>query len=84
LAAAAASVRLESGRLSNDELAAIAVAVSALSVASRLEAEERALAEASGVSGTGSDAWTDAAHRLQQGHRLRSLPSDNAWVFSDR
>ncbi|UEJ82549.1 hypothetical protein Bra3105_17235 [Brachybacterium halotolerans subsp. kimchii] len=81
VAVAGGDVRLVAGRLADDELAAIAVAVSAMSVASRIEAGERALAdEHRGAAG----AWSDAAHSFPRSHALRALPSESAWMFSDR
>ncbi|MDN5900079.1 MAG: hypothetical protein L0H74_08435 [Brachybacterium sp.] len=74
-------VRLVQGYLRDDELAAIAVVVSAMSVTSRLEAEERQLAEGSG---TGAGAWNDAVHCHPRAHGLRGRPSPAAWQFSDR
>ncbi|ACU85920.1 hypothetical protein Bfae_21130 [Brachybacterium faecium DSM 4810] len=76
-----ADVRLVQGYLRDDELAAIAVVVSAMSVTSRLEAEERLLAEGRGA---GAGAWNDAVHTHPRGHGLRGLPSATAWQFSDR
>lgn len=78
---ARADVRVVSGRLSAAELAAIAVTVSAMSVTSRLEARERSLREGSRP---GGDGWSDPVHRLPRSHALRALPSESAWVFSDR
>ncbi|MGP9693904.1 acyl-CoA carboxylase epsilon subunit [Brachybacterium sp. AOP25-B2-12] len=75
-------VRLVAGRLSDEELAAVAVALSALSVASRAEASERALAEGQGPGG--GDGWTDAVHRLPGTHAARVLAADGAWQFSHR
>ena len=74
-------VRLVQGYLRDDELAAIAVVVSAMSVTSRLEAEERLLAEGRGP---GAGAWNDPVHCHPRGHGLRGLPSTTAWQFSDR
>lgn len=74
-------VRLVHGYLRDDELAAIAVVVSAMSVTSRLEAEERLLAEGRGA---GAGSWNDAVHSLPRAHGLRARPSANAWQFSDR
>ncbi|MFC0675051.1 acyl-CoA carboxylase epsilon subunit [Brachybacterium hainanense] len=74
-------VRLVSGRLSDTELAAIAVVVSAMSVTSRIEAQERALAARYAGSG---DGWTDPIHRIPSAHALRGQPSDGAWLFSGR
>ncbi|WP_114855609.1 acyl-CoA carboxylase epsilon subunit [Brachybacterium sp. YJGR34] len=74
-------VRLVQGTLRDDELAAIAVVVSAMSVTSRLEAEERSLAEGRGA---GAGAWSDPVHTHPRGHVLRSAPSPSAWQFSDR
>ncbi|HLQ81738.1 MAG TPA: hypothetical protein VK122_11670 [Brachybacterium sp.] len=74
-------VRLVQGYLRDDELAAIAVVVSTMSVTSRLEAEERLLAEGRGA---GAGAWNDAVHCHPRGHGLRGLPSPTAWQFSDR
>ncbi|HEX7350304.1 hypothetical protein [Brachybacterium sp.] len=74
-------VRLVRGYLRDDELAAIAVVVSAMSVTSRLEAEERLLAEGRGA---GAAAWGDAVHCHPRAHGLRGLPSATAWQFSDR
>lgn len=74
-------VRLVQGRLANDELAAIAVVVSAMSVTSRVEAEERALAEGRA---SGSSCWNDPIHGHPHGHALRGLASATAWQFGDR
>lgn len=74
-------VRLVQGYLRDDELAAIAVVVSAMSVTSRLEAEERTLAEGRGA---GAGAWSDPIHCHPRAHGLRGLPSPSAWQFSDR
>jgi hypothetical protein len=74
-------VRLVAGRLADDELAAIAVAVSAMSVASRIQADERRLAEQHRA---GGDGWSDPVHRFPRSHALRTLPSEAAWLFSDR
>ncbi|ATG51541.1 hypothetical protein CFK38_08380 [Brachybacterium vulturis] len=76
-----ADVRLVQGYLRDDELAAIAVVVSAMSVTSRLEAEERLLAEGRGA---GAGAWNDVVHCHPRAHGLRSRPSPTAWQFSDR
>ncbi|GAB4095641.1 acyl-CoA carboxylase epsilon subunit [Brachybacterium squillarum] len=73
-------VRLVSGRLEADELAAIAVVVSAMSVTSRLEAEERSL-DGGPVQ---ESAWTSPVHTHARGHRERHHPSASAWVFADR
>lgn len=80
-AAGPSSVRLVSGKLSDTELAAIAVAVSALSVVSREEAHERALAARAGGSDSG---WTQPTHRLARGHELRGDRGPAAWRFSHR
>lgn len=74
-------VRIVAGRLSDLELAAVTVALSALSGASRAEASERELA--AGVV-RGEDGWTDAVHRLPGMHAARSLATDGAWRFSHR
>ena len=74
-------VRLVQGYLRDDELAAIAVVISAMSVTSRLEAEERLLAEGHGA---GAGAWNDAVHCHPRAHGLRSRPSATAWQFSER
>ena len=63
--ASRADVRLVAGRLGPDELAAIAVVVSAMSVTSRLEAEERSL----GGGGVQDSAWTSPVHTHARGHR---------------
>ncbi|EWS80759.1 hypothetical protein BF93_01360 [Brachybacterium phenoliresistens] len=76
-----ADVRLIKGHLSDSELAAVAVVVSAMSVTSRVEAHERQLAQR--YAGTG-DGWTDPVHRIAGAHRLRRLPSESAWQFADR
>ena len=81
LAVRPSDVRLVQGYLRDDELAAIAVVVSTMSVTSRLEAEERLLAEGRGA---GAGAWNDAVHCHPRGHGLRGLPSPTAWQFSDR
>ncbi|MCS6711055.1 acyl-CoA carboxylase subunit epsilon [Brachybacterium sp. EF45031] len=74
-------VRLVSGRLSDTELAAIAVTLAAINAASHVEARERELAEG----GPGrADAWSDPALGLPGAHRLRTAPSPTAWQFSDR
>ena len=75
-----ADVRLSRGRLAPDELAAIAVVVSAMSVTSRMEAEERDLAEGIG----GENCWADAIRTHPRSHALRGLASPSAWQFSDR
>ena len=76
----AADVRLVAGRLAADELAAIAVVVSAMSVTSRLEAEERALAEGR----LGGSAWTSPVHTHGGAHRERLHPSSSCWMYADR
>lgn len=73
-------VRLVSGRLASDELAAIAVVVAAMSVTSRLEAEERSLADGLG----GASAWTSPVHTHVGGHTERLRPSSTCWTFTDR
>lgn len=80
-AAGPSSVKLVSGKLSDTELAAIAVAVSALSVVSREEAHERELAARAGSNDSG---WTQAAHRLARGHELRDAKGPSAWRFNHR
>ena len=75
-----ADVRLVRGQLETQELAAIAVVVSAMSVTSRLEAEERSLAEGTGH----SSAWTDLVHCHPRAHGLRGQASSTAWQFADR
>lgn len=84
-----ADVRLSRGRLAPDELAAIAVVVSAMSVTSRLEAQERALADGSvgtlGLGGaSGRAAWSDAIRTHPRGHALRGHAGPGAWLFADR
>lgn len=79
--AARSEVQLVSGRLSDVELAAIAVAVSAMSAASRREAEERALAERFG---SAADGWADPVHRLPRTHAMRAQASETSWMFSGR
>jgi hypothetical protein len=74
-------VRLVRGALRDDELAAIAVVVSAMSVTSRLEAEERSLAEGRGA---GAGAWSEPVHTHPRAHGLRSQASPTAWQFADR
>ena len=74
-------VRLVQGYLRDDELAAIAVVISAMSVTSRLEAEERTLAEGRGA---GAGGWGDPVHCHPRAHGLRGMPSPAAWQFSDR
>ena len=74
-------VRLVQGYLRDDELVAIAVVVSAMSVTSRLEAEERLLAEGRGP---GAGAWSDPVHCHPRAHGLRGMASATAWQFSDR
>ena len=75
-----AEVRLVRGELATDELAAIAVVVSAMSVTSRLEAEERSLTRGT----TTSDGWNDPVHTHPRSHGLRSQVSPTAWLFADR
>ena len=79
-AAPRSDVRLVAGRLAADELAAIAVVVSAMSVTSRLEAEERSLAEGLG----GESGWTSPVHTHARGHAQRLHPSASAWLHADR
>lgn len=74
-------VRLVQGYLRDDELAAVALVVSAMSVTSRLEAEERMLAEGRGA---GAAAWNDPVHTHPRTHALRARASATAWQFSDR
>jgi len=76
-----ADVRLVRGHLGADELAAIAVVVSTMSVTSRIEAEERALAE--GMGGA-SSAWSDPVHCHPRAHALRVQASPSAWQYYDR
>ncbi len=80
-AARPSDVRLVQGYLRDDELAAVALVVSTMSVTSRLEAEERLLAEGRGA---GAGAWNDPVHSHPRAHGLRSHPSATAWQFSDR
>jgi hypothetical protein len=75
-----ADVRLVEGRLAPDELAAIAVVVSAMSVTSRLEAQERSLADGLG----GASAWSSPVHTPGGGHAERLRPSSTCWMFTDR
>ncbi|MEE1616860.1 acyl-CoA carboxylase epsilon subunit [Brachybacterium sp. J153] len=75
-----ADVRLVAGRLEPAELAAIAVVVSAMSVTSRLEAEERSLA----VGGGAESGWAAPVHTHAGGHRERLHPSASAWMLADR
>ena len=75
-----ADVRLVAGRLAADELAAIAVVVSTMSVTSRLEAEERSLAEGR----HGASAWTSPVHTHGGAHHERLRPSASCWMFADR
>lgn len=79
-AAARADVRAVRGHLATDELAAIAVVVSAMSVTSRVEAEERQLA----AGASASSAWSDPVHCHPRAHGLRGHASPNAWQFADR
>lgn len=74
-------VRLVQGYLADDELAAIAVVVSAMSVTSRLEAEERALVEGRGA---GAGTWNDPAQCYPRAHGLRAQATPTAWQFGDR
>jgi len=74
-------VKLVQGRLAADELAAIAVVVSTMSVTSRLEADERALAEGRGG---GPSAWNGPVHSHPRAHALRGHASPTAWQFADR
>ena len=70
----------DAGRLAPDELAAIAVVVSAMSVTSRLEARERSLADGIG----GASAWSSPVHTHVGGHTERLRPSSTCWTFTDR
>jgi len=79
-AVAPSDVRLVAGRLAPDELAAIAVVVSAMSVTSRLEAQERSLADGIG----GASAWSSPVHTHVGGHTERLRPSSTCWTFTDR
>ena len=79
-AVAPSDVRLVAGRLAPDELAAIAVVVSAMSVTSRLEAEERSLADGFG----GASAWPSPVHTHLGGPTERLRPSSPSWTFTDR
>ena len=72
LAVRPSDVRLVQGYLRDDELAAIAVVVSAMSVTSRLEAEERLLAEGRGA---GAGAWNDAESVLGAGGIRHGCPT---------
>ncbi len=74
-------VQLISGHASDDELAAISVAVSALSVLSREEAYERELAERAGAP---HSEWNSAMRRFPSATQLRTQPSPTAWTFSQR
>lgn len=74
-------VQLVSGHLSSDELAAIAVAVSAVSALSRAEAHERELMDRSGAPRSG---WNAAYQRIPSAHLLRAQPGQEAWAFSHR
>ena len=80
-ASARPEVRLEAGRLSDHELAAVSVALAAINAASRAQADERALLE-----GTSADAsgWSDAVHRLPRMHAARVRATASAWQFSHR
>ncbi|WP_411769568.1 hypothetical protein, partial [Citrobacter sp. HSTU-ABk15] len=69
------------GHLETEELAAIAVVVSAMSVTSRLEAEERALAE-SHLAGSG--VWNDPVHCHPHTFEARNHCSEAAWRYSHR
>ena len=80
LAVRPSDVRLVQGYLRDDELAAIAVVVSTMSVTSRLEAEERSLAE--GLHG--ASAWTSPVHTHGGAHHERLRPSASCWMFADR
>ena len=80
-AAAAAGVRVVTGYLETEELAAIAVVVSAMSVTSRLEAEERALAESHSA---GSGVWNDPVHCHPHTFEARNHCSEAAWRYSHR
>ena len=74
-------VRVVTGRLETEELAAIAVVVSAMSVTSRLEAEERMLAEGHSA---GAGVWNDPVHCHPRTFEVRNHCSDAAWRFSHR
>lgn len=74
-------VRLVTGHLTDHELAALTVVVSALSVTSRQEAQQRRLLEGAA---TVADGWGDPVHRLPGMHAARALPTDCAWQFSHR
>lgn len=74
-------VRLVSGKLSEPELAAIAVAVSAYSVISRIEAHERELVQRSG---TAMSTWNAPQSVLPSGWPRRHQPGPATWRFSHR
>lgn len=80
-AVAAAGVRVVTGHLETEELAAIAVVVSAMSVTSRLEAEERTLAESHSA---GSGVWNDPVHCHPHTFEARNHCSEAAWRYSHR
>ncbi|MCT2261072.1 hypothetical protein M3F59_05435 [Brachybacterium muris] len=80
-AVAAAGVRVVTGRLETEELAAIAVVVSAMSVTSRLEAEERLLTEGHSA---GAGVWNDPVHCHPHTFEARNHCSEAAWRYSHR
>ncbi|MCT1653329.1 hypothetical protein [Brachybacterium muris] len=74
-------VRVVTGRLETEELAAIAVVVSAMSVTSRLEAEERLLTEGHSA---GAGVWNDPVHCHPHTFEARNHCSEAAWRYSHR
>lgn len=75
------SVKLVSGRLSENELAAIAVAVSTYSSISRQEAEHRQLlAKAK----TTASAWNYPGTSMRFAGALRNDANHIAWLYSHR
>ncbi|MCT1866703.1 hypothetical protein M3B90_04085 [Dermabacter sp. p3-SID358] len=75
------SVELVSGHLANHEIAAIAVAVAAMSAVSREEAHERELVERAGHS---TSAWNSPAVTHRSAHGLRASAGPSSWMFSQR
>ncbi|OFT21142.1 acyl-CoA carboxylase epsilon subunit [Dermabacter sp. HMSC08H10] len=75
------SVELVSGRLTEEEIAAISVAVAAMSAISREEAHQREIAERTGGS---SSAWNSPVRTHRSAHSLRANAGQSSWIFSQR
>ncbi|MCG7443029.1 Uncharacterised protein [Mycobacteroides abscessus subsp. abscessus] len=75
------SVELVSGHLADHEIAAIAVAVAAMSAVSREEAHQREIAERAGHS---TSAWNSPVATHRSAYPLRASAGPKSWMFSQR